>query len=51
MPVFEAIFSNPRSSAFIGGHTVLLGSFGWLDHRITKMTKNIWPPINADERG
>jgi hypothetical protein len=29
-------FSDPRSSAFIGGHTVLLGFFGWLDRRITK---------------
>jgi hypothetical protein len=45
-------FSDPRSSSFIGGHTVLLGFFGgWLDHRIIKKTKNIWPPINADERG
>jgi hypothetical protein len=42
-------YSDPRLSAFIGGHTVLLGFFGWLD--ITKKTKNIWPPINADERG
>jgi hypothetical protein len=44
-------FSDPRSSAFIGGHPVLLGFFGWLDHGITKKTKNIWPPIDADERG
>jgi hypothetical protein len=45
-------FSDRRSSAFIGGHTVLLGFFGGrLDHRIAKKTKNIWPPINAAERG
>jgi hypothetical protein len=61
MPVREAIrlafpharvFSDPRSSSFIGGHTVLLGFFGWLDDRITTKTKNIWPPItpmNADK--
>jgi FtsX-like permease family len=32
-------------------HTVLLEFFGWLDHRITKETKNIWQPVNADEGG
>jgi hypothetical protein len=40
-------FSDPRSSAFIGGHTVLLGFFGWLDDRITKKDEEY---MAADKR-
>jgi hypothetical protein len=39
-------FSDPRSSAFIGGHTCFV--FGWLDRRITKKNKEY---MAADERG
>jgi hypothetical protein len=40
-------FSDPRSSAFIGGHTVLLGFFGWLGSQNHKEDKE---HMAADKR-